>query len=137
MKTYLIGLLAAGILVLGACSNEKGAYIDLRSGQEIEVKKDPATGEWINVKTGEPVYLYVDTKRDDTIYGKTGEVVNGHVVLSDDTWWYDDDPDYKIKDGKTKVGDLKIKREDDGDLKIKDENRKRKYDDGEVTIKKE
>jgi hypothetical protein len=131
-KMFVLGILAAGILVT-SCSRTKGAYVDLRSGEKIEVEKDPVTGVWLNADTKEPVYLYVDTKKNDTIYGETGAVVNGHVVESNNSWWYDGDLEesYKVKRG----DDYKMEVEKDGDVTIKNGNKKTKID-GETGEKK-
>jgi hypothetical protein len=131
-KLFVLGVLAAAML-WSACSSKKGAYVDLRSGEKIEVEKDPVTGVWLNADTKEPVYLYVDTKKNDTLYGETGEVVNGHVVLSGNKYWYDADLE---KENKVVVSDdYKTKVEDDGDVKIKDGDTKIKID-GETGEKK-
>lgn len=132
----MFGSIILVALFLISCSDEKNRYVDLRTGETIEVEKDPKTGVWVNASTKEPVYIYVDTRKNDTIYGKTGATINGHVVKSgDNTWWYDVDLDrdgeYKVKSG----DDYKMKVEKDGDVKIKDGDRKVKID-GETGEKK-
>ncbi|HKB43792.1 MAG TPA: hypothetical protein VKC90_05370 [Chitinophagaceae bacterium] len=73
MKKFLVLFSSSAIILLAAsCSQEKGRYIDLRSGKAIKVEKD-STGGWVDADTKNPVYIYVDTKTHDTIYGKTGE----------------------------------------------------------------
>ena len=96
--------ITAVVLILAlfgiSCSTEKDRYVDLRTGENIEIEKDPQSGVWINAETKKPVYMYVDTKKNDTIYGKSGLVVNGHIVRSDDNvYWYDVDhnEEYKAK----------------------------------------
>ncbi|HUR64770.1 MAG TPA: hypothetical protein VMZ03_00335 [Chitinophagaceae bacterium] len=137
-KIFVLGILAAG-LVATSCSRTKGAYLDLRSGERVEVEKDPVTGVWLNADTKEPLYLYVDTKKKDTIYGQTGAVVNGHVVESGDAYWYDadlEDEAYKDEAYKIKRGDdFKMEVEKDGDVTIKNGNKKTKID-GETGEKK-
>lgn len=126
---------AVAALLWVSCSNEKGRYVDLRTGENITIEKDPQTGAWVNSETKEPVYIYVDTKSKDTIYGKTGVVINGRVVKSNDNiYWYDVDLDneYKVK---SEDGDYKMKVEDDGDIKIKNGDTKTKID-GETGEKK-
>ena len=91
---------------LDACSG-RDRYLDLTTGKSVELEKDARTGLMINKTTGEPVYIYVDRKTDDTIYGTTGEVINGHVMKRGDKFIYD--------------GDEKIKMEDNGELKYKQE----------------
>ena len=140
-KFFLLAALSAAVLWT-ACSRTKGAYVDLRTGESIEIEKDPVTGEWLNADTKEPVYIYVDTRNNDTIYGLTGATINGHVVKEKDVYWFDEDLDkeYKVKnedgDYKLKIGDdYKVKVEDDGDMKIKKGNKKIKIDDGEKKVK--
>ena len=133
--------ITAVVLILAlfgiSCSTEKDRYVDLRTGENIEIEKDPQSGVWINAETKKPVYMYVDTKKNDTIYGKSGLVVNGHIVRSDDNvYWYDVDhnEEYKVKSD-----DYKMKVEKDGDIKIKDGDKKTKIDGetGEKKVKKD
>ena len=129
MKNILaMALLAA---ILSGCSDQKGRYVDLRTGETIDVEKD-STGAWINAETRKLVYLYVDTRTNDTIYGRTGAKVNGRVVKKNNTYWFVDDDEYKVKydDGEIKVkdDDYKKKVDDDGDIKIKDGDKKIKID---------
>ena len=134
MKKLLV-LFCIGAMVGVSCNMEKGRYVDLRTGEKIEIEKDPQTGTWINKETDKPVYIYVDTKTDDTIYGRTGEVINGHVVkTSDNLYWYEMDDEYKVK-----RGDYKYKVEEDGDIKIKTDDKKIKIDGetGEKKVKKD
>lgn len=133
MKKIFVFLGLSAIL-WAACSREKGAYIDLRSGKKIKLEKDAVTGAWINSDTKEPVYIIVDTRNNDTIYGKTGQVINGHVVFSGNEYWYDSDLENEYK---AKNDDYKMKVEDDGDMKIKTEDKKIKIDDGEKRVKQD
>lgn len=142
MKKFFVLAIISAALVWNACSQAKGAYIDLRTGKTIEIEKDPVTGAWVNADNKEPVYIYVDTKTKDTIFGKTGLVINGHVVKNNGVYWYDGDEDNigwndKVEDGdyKYKSGDMKEKVDEDGDVKIKDGDTKTKID-GETREKK-
>jgi hypothetical protein len=138
MKKILV-LLGIGSVLFAACSNEKDRYVDLRTGETIKVEKDPQTGVWINTETKKPVYIYVDTRKNDTIYGKTGATINGRVVKRDDVYWYDDDDEYKAKYVEVNTqgnGDFEKKVEKDGDIKIKDGDKKIKID-GETGERKE
>ncbi len=139
MKKIFVLFAIGSAVTWSACSKTKDAYIDLRTGQTIEVEKDPVTGAWLNASTKEPVYIIVDTDKNDTIYGKTGAVINGHVVKNGTTYMYDDDLigwDDKIEgESKYKNGDYKEKTEKDGDIKIKDGDKKIKID-GETGEKK-
>jgi hypothetical protein len=116
-------------VILSACHRSR--YIDLVSGEHVDLKKDGTTGLMVNNKTDKPVYLYVDTKTHDTIYGLTDEVINGHVVKTGDGQYkYDGDDDYKIK-----YGDYKMKVDGD-EVKIKTGDKKIKIDDGERKVKR-
>jgi len=132
MKKILVLLGIGSAVLFNACSDDKGRYVDLRSGETITVEKDPQTGIWVNAKTKEPVYMYVDTKTNDTIYGKTGTTINGRVVKKDNVYWYEDDEEYKTKYVQISTsepeGDYKKKVEGDGDIKIKTDDKKIKID---------
>ncbi len=144
MKTLTLstfGLLFTCSLI--SCRNKDHRYIDLESGNYIDVVKDSTNGEMVNADTKDPVIIYVDTQSKDTIYGKTGKVINGKISKSEDGKYKyvsnddgrdkvktDDDGAYKIKDG-----DYKKKVEKNGDVKIKDGDRKIKID-GETGEKK-
>ena len=133
MKKAITGVVLVMSLFGISCSTEKERYVDLRTGENIEIEKDPESGVWVNAETKKPVYVYVDTKKNDTIYGKNGLVINGHIVRSDDNvYWYDVDhkEEYKLKSD-----DYKMKVEKDGDIKIKDGDKKTKID-GETGEKK-
>lgn len=132
-KTFCLLLLATPLCLMISCSNTKPDYIDLRTGERIELEKDPATGAWIDARTKKPVYIYVDAGKNDTIYGKTGKVINGHIVKSSDNiYWYDADLE---QESKLNGDNYKKKVEEDGDVKIKDGDQKVKID-GETGEKK-
>jgi hypothetical protein len=155
MKTS--NLLLAGLIILFASCNNKnkvepGTYVDLNTGDSIQVIADPETGYAINSETQKPVYLYVDNDRD-TIF-TTGAVVNNKITRVDDDYYEVDDTkltiededvtikyaDYKKKfdgdDYKVKGDDYKLKVEGDGDSKLKDGDYKKKVsEDGDVKIK--
>ncbi len=150
-------LFLGGLLLLFAsCDNKKkvepGTYVDLNSGDSIQVIADPVTGYAINSETQKPVYLYVNNDRD-TIF-TTGAVVNNKIVRVNDDYFEVDDTkytaenedvtikyaDYKKKfdgdDYKVKDDDYKLKVEGDGDSKLKDGDYKKKVsEDGDVKIK--
>ena len=131
MKKLLV-LLCIGAMVGVSCNMEKGRYVDLRTGEKIEIEKDPQTGTWINKETDKPVYIYVDTKTHDTIYGASGKVINGYVVKTEDgKYKYEADDEYKVK-----YGDYK-KKVDGDEVKIKDGDTKIKIEDGEKKVKKD
>lgn len=146
MKTSNIFL--GGLILFAACTNKQqevvpGTYVDLNSGDSVQVIVDPVTGYAINSKNQKPVYLYVDNNRD-TIF-TTGAVVNNKITRVDDDYYQIDDTkvtvedkdviikydDYKKKfdgdDYKVKDDNYKLKVEGDGDSKLKDGNYKKKY----------
>ena len=132
MKKLFV-LLSAGTIIMAhsACSDTKDRYVDLSTGQPVDLVKDDATGAMVNSETKQPVYIYVDTKNNDTIYGKTGKVINGHVVrTSDNRYLLDEDEKQEISNNaiEYKDGDLKVEVEKDGDIKIKDGDTKKKLD---------
>ncbi len=146
----------SGLILLGACTNKEevvpGTYVDLNSGDSVQVIADPVTGYAINSESQKPVYLYVDNNRD-TIF-TTGAVVNNKITRVDDDYFEIDDTkvtiddkdvilkytDYKKKfdgdDYKVKGENYKLKVEGDGDSKLKDGDYKKKVEeDGDVKIK--
>jgi hypothetical protein len=129
MKKLLMFALSASI-VLTACNQHR--YVELTSGEHIDLIKDEKTGLMVDSKTHKAVYMYVDTKTHDTIYGSTGRVINGHIVKTDDgKYKYDGDDEYKLKNG-----DYKVKIEGD-EIKIKDGDKKIKIENGERKEKKD
>jgi hypothetical protein len=150
MKRIFILFAMAGITYVSACTESKARYIDLNTGEPIEIEKDIASGYVVNKSTGKPVKIYVDTETNDTIYGLSGAVINEKVrKTSGGEWVYAGEESFKYKkDGdeeKMKIGeDYKYKRdgkayklkkgnykkevEKDGDITIKDGNRKIKID---------
>jgi hypothetical protein len=150
MKTLkMILAIILGAAAWTACSDGKARYVDLNTGEAVELTKDEKTGLMVNAETGKPVRMYVDTKTNDTIWGTTGKVINGYIRKADNGGYVyvnadDDESDYKFKtdgDGyKQKIGDdYKKKVEDDGDVKIKDGDVKIKVDKetGERKVKRD
>lgn len=129
MKKVLVAVVLACPLIWAACNTADSRYVDLNTGEAIELEKDESSGLMVNTETKKPVGLYVDTRTNDTIDGKSGKVVNGKIVKNGSSWDYDakykmdSDGDWKIKDG-----DYKKKVEADGDVKIKDGDTKIKID---------
>ena len=134
-------------------NSEAGNYLDPRTGRPIRINVDPQTGARTNAETGEPVWRYVD-KRTWWVYGGTpdapewdrlGEArLQGSKIEFKDSndAWVDYDRLYKAQDDKNaeewkmKVGDMKIKVEEDGDMKVKSPDGKYKVDaDGDTKLK--
>src|SRR3954467_12768572 len=132
MKAWLASVSILGLASWMSCKNADAKYVDLNSGERIEVKKDEQ-GRLVNAETKKPVRFYIDTRSKDTIDGRTGKVVNGELT--------------KIEDGSYEYiavrevladEDFKKKVEADGDVKIKKGDRKIKIDGktGERKVKK-
>jgi hypothetical protein len=139
ISTFLI---TGAAITFFSCSDSKGRYVDLSTGEAIEVEKDEKTGAMVNADTKDALYIYVDTEKKDTIYGPTGEVINGRVIKTDDDKYvFEDGSKLKVEDGETKYkdGDYKMEVEKDGDVIIKDGENKVKTDGetGERKVKKE
>lgn len=141
-RIFCITLCFSTLMFFVSCKSES-RYLDLQTGNYVELEKDPATGLMVNRDTRQFPSIYVDTRTNDTIYGATGKVINGHVVKNGDgKYAYEDetkvktDDDYKLKDDETGV---KIKDDKDGDVKIKGEESKTKIDGktGEKKTKKD
>lgn len=130
-------IILATVVIAGAsCENKNDRYLNLNTGENVEIIRDSTTGFMIDADSRQPIDLYVDTKSNDTIYGRTGKVVNGYVVKTDKGVYAYNDWDVK-QDGeefKAKDGDAKIKSED-GESKVKDGSYTKKVDeDGDVKI---
>ena len=129
MKQLLILFAISACVIVVACN--RGRYVNLVSGDRVDLEKDPKTGQMVDSKTHEPVHIYVDTKTHDTIYGETGRVISGHVVKTEDgKYKWDGEDEYKVK-----YGDYK-KKVDGDEVKIKDGDKKIKIEDGEKKVKK-
>jgi hypothetical protein len=128
-KMFLsIIMLGFSSLVYTSCQKAQARYIDLTTGEPVELIEDSETGLLVDAETKKPVRLYVDTKKQDTIFGPTGAVVDNQVrrLKSNDMYVYVNDPEFKEElerdgDYKLKIGEdgYKEKVEADGDYKIK------------------
>lgn len=93
-----------------------GKYIDLSSGKEVQIDRDASTGRWVDVTTRTPVEYYISIDTRDTFDAQGRNVSNALDRSSD---------------GKFMVNEerLRVKMDDDGDMKIKDgDETKMKYD---------
>jgi hypothetical protein len=95
-------------------------YIDLSTGQPVELYYDAKTKRTYSAMTNEPVEFYVDMNTRDTIYGRGRYVVNNYIM--------------KANDGMYRLDASKIKM-DKGDIKIKDGNKKLKMDQSNMKMK--
>lgn len=133
MKTlWSIVLTALGGIAIVSCDTATARYVDLSTGEKVELVKDEETGRMVNKATRKPVRMYVDTRNNDTIWGSTGMVINGKVRQNDNGKWIYLGDDVTMQDG-----EFKIKHDDDGAYKEKADDYKRKYDsDGDYKLKK-
>jgi hypothetical protein len=133
-------------------SNTK--YVDLKTGQPVELYYNSKKKRTYSESTNEPVDLYVNVATGDTVYGQGRYVVNNYIVKTEDgTYKLDnkrikiDGDDIKIKDGdkkfkmedgeiKIKDGDVKMKADAD-ESKLKTDDMKKKSEDGETKTKKD
>jgi hypothetical protein len=95
-------------------------YIDLSTGQPVELYYDPKARRTYSVMTNEPVEFYIDASTGDTIYGRGRYVVNNYIIRSEEGM-------YKLDANKVKM--------DKDDIKIKDGNKKFKMDKSDMKMK--
>lgn len=145
MKKIFLGLAVTAMLAT-ACNNDKknqndadsltyneedgtttmpkpevreGEYVNLASGEKVNIVRDPATGIAVDSKTQIPVEFYYDPVTLDTMY-QSGMVVN-HLLI-------------KEGEGKYRLDSLKIKVDGD-EIKIKGDSSKLKVDGDEMKMK--
>ncbi len=133
-------------------NSAQGYYVNPKTGKPYKKLTVNRTSGEITDENNEPVWRYVDN-RDWWVYGlnesdwswnKLGEAKMDKEQLtykddsgnwvSYDTYWKSKDENIS-KSWKTKSGDTKIKVSKDGDIKIKDENGKTKYDADDKKVK--
>jgi len=95
-------------------------YVDLSTGQPVDLYYDAKTRRTYSSMTNEPVEFYIDMNSGDTVYGRGRYVVNNYIV--------------KANDGKYRLDAGKIKMDKD-DLKLKDGNKKFKMDQSHMKMK--
>ena len=95
-------------------------YVDLKTGQPVDLYYDSKKKKTYSASTDEPVDLYVNVATGDTIYGEGRFVVNNYIV--------------KTEDGKYKLDNKKVKIDGD-EIKIKEGNKKFKMSEDEIKIK--
>lgn len=95
-------------------------YVDLSTGQPIDLYYDAKTRRTYSSVTNEPVEFYVDMNTGDTVYGRGRYIVNSYIV--------------KATDGKYRLDAGKIKMDKD-DLKLKDGSKKFKMDQSSMKMK--
>jgi len=133
-------------------NSASGRYLNPRTGKaykKLTVNRE--TGE-VTDENNQPVWRYVDSDNwwvyglddEDWTWRHMGDAKmdNNNLMYKDDAGaWVDYDKRWKTDDEgvtkswKTKDGNTKIKVSKDGDIKIKDENGKTKYDADDNKIK--
>jgi hypothetical protein len=105
------------------------SYIDLRTGQPVDLYYSPKNNMTYSIITNEPVDYYVNLATGDTVYGRGRYIVNNYLVRSADGMYSLDDKRIKIdrNEIKMKDGNMKFKM-DKGKMKMKDEDGKWKMD---------
>ena len=96
-----------------------GEYVNLNTGEKVNIISDPVTGIAIDQSTQQPVELYYNPSTNDTLY-QSGMKVNSLLI--------------KEREGKYRLDDTKIKIDGD-EIKIKDDSSKIKIDGDEMKIK--
>ena len=135
-------------------NSEAGNYLNPRTGKPMRLRYDTERHYAVDETTNEPVWRYVD-KRNYSVYGTmendtvgmynsmgTARMQNNRLEYQGegDTWVtydkrYKEEDERRTKGWKIKDGDTKIKVSRDGDIKVKDENGKVKYDADDNKIK--
>lgn len=129
-----------------------GVYVNPKTGKAYgRLHVNRTTGE-VTDENNEPVWRYVDTRNwwvygvdDDWNWRKLNEAKMGNsnqlLYLDDNGNWVTYDAYWKPRDEnldktwKSKSGDMKIKFGKDGDVKMKDESGKTKYDADDNKVK--
>jgi len=104
-------------------------YIDLNTGQTVDLYYDAKRNRVYSMVTNEPVDFYVDMSTGDTIYGTGRYIVNNYIVKSPEGPYKLDMKKIKMEKNELKMkdGNKKFKM-DKSDMKIKDSNMKMKGD---------
>lgn len=142
---------------LSADGNTEATYVNLSTGEPLQIVNDTEKGYYVYSDTKLPVdndLIFVDVSTRDTLYGKTGAIVNNAILQSASGAWTLNDElverngdEIKIKtaDGKLKIdgdelkykeGDTKVKVDGD-ESKVKTADSKTKTDGSESKTKTE
>ncbi len=99
------------------------SYMDLSSGKTFSIDMDTATNYYVNRETREPVLYYVNVATNDT-FDRGGRWINDALIKTDDG-------SYSVDESR-----LKVKTDEDGDVKMKDgDDTKIKMDGNEAEAK--
>ena len=107
----------------GSTIDMNASYMDLSSGKTFSIDRDTVTTYYVNRETREPVLYYVNVATNDT-FDRSGRWINGSLIKMDDGT-------YSVDESR-----LKVKTDEDGDMKMKDgEGTKVKMDGNEAESK--
>jgi hypothetical protein len=111
--------------LMGDTTNRMGdttspRYVDLKTGQPVDLYYDPKAKRVYSAMTNEPVDFYVDMSTGDTIYGRGRYVVNNYIIRENEGM-------YRLNAGKIKM--------DKDEIKIKEGNKKLKMDMSNMKMK--
>jgi hypothetical protein len=111
-------------------------YLDLNTGQPVDLYYNPRYNRTYSIVTNEPVDYYVNIGTGDTVYGRGRYIINNYLVRSTDGMYRLDDKRIKMDkdDIKMKDGNVKFKM-DKGKMKTKDGDGKMKTDKNDTKIK--
>lgn len=111
-------------------------YIDLRTGQPVDLYYSPKYNRTYSIVTNEPVDYYVNIATGDTVYGRGRYIVNNYLVRTPEGMYRLDDKRIKMdkNDIKMKDGNMKLKM-DKGKMKTKDADGKMKMDKDDSKMK--
>lgn len=148
MKKIFLGAAIISLAAfLQSCNDNESRYLNLKTGEPVALKEDEKTGLMVDAETGKPVEMYVDTKTRDTVWGSKGKVVNGRIKRKkagdgNYVYVYMDDENNAVKYDKERDGDVEYKKGDykmkneDGEYKVKRGDYKKEVEkDGDVIIK--
>jgi hypothetical protein len=133
-------------------NSTQGRYVNAKTGKPYKKLSVNRTTGQITDENNQPVWRYVDSQNwwvyglddSDWTWRKLGEAKMDKDQLSykDESGnWVSYDKEWRIKDNnidksvKAKNGDIKIKFGADGDIKVKDESGKTKYNADKGTVK--
>jgi len=112
-----------------------GEYVNLNTGEKVNIIADPVTGIAIDQSTQQPIELYYNPSTNDTLY-QSGMRVNNMLIKEREGKYRLDDTKIKIDGDEIKIKNDSSKIKIDGDeMKIKSSDGKMKVDDDEVKVK--
>ncbi|PWT97036.1 MAG: hypothetical protein C5B52_14530 [Bacteroidetes bacterium] len=66
---------------------QDSAFVDLTTGQTVNVRYDKAKKMSYNAETNRPINFYVNTATGDTIYGAGRYIINNYIMKNDSGTW--------------------------------------------------